>query len=78
MARMIRDAWIVSIRAQHDFNSEVSRRVFVGPYGRQAARDWAELEIDYQKYEAGYRDPENVDIHAFCAVHIETVVEIDL
>jgi len=45
MTRMIRDALIVSIRAQHDFNAEVSRRVFVGPRARQYARDWAEREI---------------------------------
>ncbi len=78
MTRMIRDALIVSIRAQHDFNAEVSRRVFVGPRARQYARDWAEREIEHQTYAAAYKDPDNADIHAFCEVHTETTVEIDL
>jgi hypothetical protein len=78
MARMIRDAWIASIRAQHDFNAEVSRRVFVGPRARQYARDWAEREIEHQTHDADWRDPDNADIHTFCAVHTETTVEIDL
>ncbi len=69
---------IVSILAEHDFNEEVSSKVFVSANSWQNAADWALGEIEYLLTISAAGDPDNVDIHSFRAVILDIEVEINL
>lgn len=78
MMRLVRHAWIVSILAEHNFDTEVACKVFIGHAAYQEAGDWAKQKIEYLLDSLSLSDPDNADIHSFRACRSMVEAEINL